>query len=226
MNKPVKEFASLLRWLNFAFMVAVFLSGQARAADQAKKSIEIPAGEALAALKQFVTQSGAQLLYSATEVEGVRTNAAKGLFAPREALERLLQGTSLVADQDERTGALTVRLGARAVPAPMERSGSSVGVFGGLSGQISSAATRNTLEGVVIELPGLRRQVLTDSNGRFEFSSVPAGPVDVSAFDKTIRPQNDLYEYVNGTWLKDTPIPADKSNYGALERKSVGRERV
>ena len=180
MNKPVKEFASLLRWLNFAFMVAVFLSGQARAADQAKKSIEIPAGEALATLKQFVTQSGAQLLYSATEVEGVRTNAAKGLFAPREALERLLQGTALVADQDERTGALTVRLGARAVPAPMERSGSSVGLFGGLSGQISSAATRNTLEGVVIELPGLRRQVLTDSNGRFEFSSVPAGPVDVS----------------------------------------------
>ena len=54
-----------------------------------------------------------------------------------------------------------------------------------------------------------------------------AGPVDVSAFDKTIRPQNDLYEYVNGTWLKDTPIPADKSNYGAfIKLDDLSRERI
>ncbi len=52
-------------------------------------------------------------------------------------------------------------------------------------------------------------------------------PVDVSAFDKTIRPQNDLYEYVNGTWLKDTPIPADKSNYGAfIKLDDLSRERI
>ena len=54
-----------------------------------------------------------------------------------------------------------------------------------------------------------------------------AGPVDVSAFDKTVRPQNDLYEYVNGTWLKDTPIPADKSNYGAfIKLDDLSRERI
>ena len=54
-----------------------------------------------------------------------------------------------------------------------------------------------------------------------------AGPVDVSAFDKTIRPQNDLYEYVNGTWLKETPIPADKSNYGAfIKLDDLSRERI
>ena len=58
-------------------------------------------------------------------------------------------------------------------------------------------------------------------------AAAAAGPVDVSAFDKTIRPQNDLYEYVNGTWLKDTPIPADKSNYGAfIKLDDLSRERI
>ena len=58
-------------------------------------------------------------------------------------------------------------------------------------------------------------------------AAVAAGPVDLSAFDKAIRPQNDLYEYVNGTWLKDTPIPADKSNYGAfIKLDDLSRERI
>lgn len=52
-------------------------------------------------------------------------------------------------------------------------------------------------------------------------------PVDVSAFDTKVRPQNDLYEYVNGTWLKETPIPADKSNYGAfIKLDDLSRERI
>ncbi|MFM7248267.1 MAG: hypothetical protein ACKO5R_00025, partial [Planctomycetaceae bacterium] len=37
----------------------------------------------------------------------------------------------------------------------------------------------------------------------------------------------DLYEYVNGTWLKETPIPADKSNYGAfIKLDDLSRERI
>ena len=35
-------------------------------------------------------------------------------------------------------------------------------------------------------------------------------------FDRTVRPQDDLYRFVNGTWLKNTEIPADKSNYGSF----------
>ncbi len=35
-------------------------------------------------------------------------------------------------------------------------------------------------------------------------------------FDRTVRPQDDLYRFVNGTWLKTTEIPADKSNYGSF----------
>ncbi len=43
-------------------------------------------------------------------------------------------------------------------------------------------------------------------------------------FDRTVRPQDDLYRFVNGTWLKNTEIPADKSNYGAFTLL-VGRSR-
>jgi predicted metalloendopeptidase len=40
--------------------------------------------------------------------------------------------------------------------------------------------------------------------------------VDVAGFDTEVRPQDDLFEYVNGKWLAETPIPEDKSNYGAF----------
>ncbi|HXR89590.1 MAG TPA: M13 family metallopeptidase N-terminal domain-containing protein, partial [Steroidobacteraceae bacterium] len=35
-----------------------------------------------------------------------------------------------------------------------------------------------------------------------------------AAMDRTVRPQDDFYGYANGTWLKNTPIPPDKSSYG------------
>ena len=38
----------------------------------------------------------------------------------------------------------------------------------------------------------------------------------VENFDRQTRVQDDLYRYVNGTWLDKTEIPADKSNYGSF----------
>ena len=40
--------------------------------------------------------------------------------------------------------------------------------------------------------------------------------IDLANFDKSYSPQQDFYRYVNGTWLKKTKIPADKSNYGSF----------
>ncbi len=40
--------------------------------------------------------------------------------------------------------------------------------------------------------------------------------IDKKDFDTSVRPQDDFYRYVDGTWLKNTKIPADKSNYGAF----------
>ena len=32
--------------------------------------------------------------------------------------------------------------------------------------------------------------------------------------DKAVRPQDDLFQYANGTWLRDVPIPPDRASYG------------
>ena len=40
--------------------------------------------------------------------------------------------------------------------------------------------------------------------------------LDTSAMDLSTRPQDDLFRYVNGSWLDNTEIPADKSNFGSF----------
>ncbi|BBB07895.1 M13 family metallopeptidase [Sphingopyxis sp. EG6] len=37
---------------------------------------------------------------------------------------------------------------------------------------------------------------------------------DTAGMDTSVQPGDDFYAYANGTWAKNTPIPADKSNYG------------
>jgi endothelin-converting enzyme len=40
--------------------------------------------------------------------------------------------------------------------------------------------------------------------------------LDLAGFDRTVRPQDDLYRFAAGTWLAKTPIPADRSSYGSF----------
>ena len=40
--------------------------------------------------------------------------------------------------------------------------------------------------------------------------------VDTMNFDRSVRPQDDFFRFVNGGWLKRTEIPADASNWGAF----------
>ncbi len=40
--------------------------------------------------------------------------------------------------------------------------------------------------------------------------------IDPDGFDRSVRPQDDLYQFVNGRWLLHTQIPSDKSNYGSF----------
>ena len=40
--------------------------------------------------------------------------------------------------------------------------------------------------------------------------------IELQNFDASVRHQDDFYYSVNGKWLANTPIPADKSNYGAF----------
>jgi predicted metalloendopeptidase len=42
--------------------------------------------------------------------------------------------------------------------------------------------------------------------------------LDLAGFDRSVRPQDDLYRFAGGTWLATTEIPADRSNYGTFSK--------
>jgi len=42
--------------------------------------------------------------------------------------------------------------------------------------------------------------------------------LDLAGFDRSVRPQDDLYRFAGGTWLSTTEIPADRSNYGTFSK--------
>src|SRR6185369_8932135 len=44
--------------------------------------------------------------------------------------------------------------------------------------------------------------------------------IDLAGGDAAVRPQDDLYRRVNGTWLKTVQMPADKSYIGSWEEIS------
>jgi iron complex outermembrane receptor protein len=110
MTSLVRPFAArhrLTLWLGlFAGWVA---SALAQTAAPGTHTFNVPAGAAEQTLKQFAEQSGLEVLFVTETAAGVKTNALKGSYTAREAIDLLLAGTTLVARQDERTGALRIR---------------------------------------------------------------------------------------------------------------------
>ena len=41
--------------------------------------------------------------------------------------------------------------------------------------------------------------------------------LNLDLMDKSVKPQNDFFNFVNGTWLKNTEIPADKTRWGSFD---------
>jgi putative endopeptidase len=41
--------------------------------------------------------------------------------------------------------------------------------------------------------------------------------IDMSLMDNSVRPQDDFFNFVNGTWLKNTEIPADRTRWGSFD---------
>ena len=54
--------------------------------------------------------------------------------------------------------------------------------------------------------------------------AVPAAPkpqygtygFDTAGMDTSVAPGDDFFEYANGSWVKNNPIPADKARYDAM----------
>ena len=57
--------------------------------------------------------------------------------------------------------------------------------------------------------------------GLFSLTSVNAQQknpgINLDLMDKSVRPQDDFFNFVNGTWNKNTQIPADKTRWGSFD---------
>lgn len=80
-----------------------------RAGEAAKTNFDLPADLAERSIKRLSRQSGVDVLLPTNLVREVRTNAVKGRYTAREALDSMLDGTGFVSARDGKTGALTVR---------------------------------------------------------------------------------------------------------------------
>src|SRR5579859_1763649 len=53
-------------------------------------------------------------------------------------------------------------------------------------------------------------------------AAAPAGAevspgIDVQGIDRSVQPGDDFFKFANGTWIKNTEIPADRGSYGTGE---------
>lgn len=103
--------ASLFRYImrSTCFFVGIAsLPIALHAAEPARISFDLPAATADKSLKLFSEQSGLEVLFLTETATAVRTNAVKGHFTAREAVDRMLAGTNLKAAQNEKTGAVRI----------------------------------------------------------------------------------------------------------------------
>ena len=78
-------------------------------------SFAIPSGPLESALLAYAARADIQLLYTPNVVAGLRSQGLAGEFTAREALERLLAGTGVIA-QESRPGVIVLRTGVVAAP--------------------------------------------------------------------------------------------------------------
>lgn len=105
------------RWSAWA-CVFLLLWTHASAADTPKIKFDLPAGEAEPALKLFSDQSGQQVIFLSDVVQGIRTNAVRGEFTAEAALDRMIDGTDLIAVRDEATRAYALKRRTQGPKAP------------------------------------------------------------------------------------------------------------
>ena len=50
------------------------------------------------------------------------------------------------------------------------------------------------------------------------FGQTAVSGFDVRNMDQSVKPGDDFYRYINGNWMKNNPIPDDKSRFGAFDQ--------
>lgn len=189
------SFSCPRRALRVAFAVGLIVllvpfSAQATPTDRVE--FDLPAAEASTSLKRLAQQTGVEILFSHEMTANVRTRAVQGSFTVLEAAQRMLAGTGLTAEQETRSGALTIT---RAMPAKekkaVSRSQSAPGANeapaseagrgnGMLLGRVTDKSTGANLAGAQVSVVGSDYTAIVEPNGNFRFQSLPSGAGTVS----------------------------------------------
>ena len=76
------------------------------------------------------------------------------------------------------------------------------------TGSTTTTTTTPTTPTTTTTTPSGNNDIVTPA-GKMKF-------IDVANFNLNTRPQDDFFEYANGTWLKNTPIPATEARWGSF----------
>ena len=96
------------RWRIFALATVLMIASISSSIADEARSFDVDAGKAVKTLKLFAKQSELGIVFDSRSVKDVRTESVVGLMIPSDALERMLENTPLVFDQDDETGAFAV----------------------------------------------------------------------------------------------------------------------
>src|SRR5688572_30793470 len=97
--------ATLLKRSIFRYVAFVVLNtcSIAWGASDAKRHFDISTTNAAESLRSFSIQAEREIIFPAETVSGISTNPIKGSFTPREAIDRMVANTGLVAVEDAKT---------------------------------------------------------------------------------------------------------------------------
>ena len=82
-----------------------------------------------------------------------------------------------------------------------------------MSAMTDACATSSTPTGPASDSPAQRSQPASSSPAT---DAVLAGVLETAHTDTSVRPQDDLFRFVNGQWLATAEIPADRPSSGAF----------
>ncbi|MES2695076.1 MAG: TonB-dependent receptor plug domain-containing protein [Verrucomicrobiota bacterium] len=104
----------------------------------------------------------------------------------------------------------------------VDRAAAQNAASGAIHGQVSNAATRSNLGGVVVRVSGIGRETLTESDGTYEIAGLPPGTYTVSFEYPGLDSQQTTVEVGSGTARKDMALT---SGIYMLEVFKVASER-
>lgn len=93
------------------FALACLAPAISFAQNEPASQIDIPSGDLVAALHTLATQSGAQFIYQADQLKGLKTSGVHGTLTGTQALSQLLQGTGYGMRRDASGAVAIVRQG-------------------------------------------------------------------------------------------------------------------